>query len=135
MCLGIDDIDRIGAELGWEQSEAKMRLRRLIKEGFIDGGDYFGFAEPPFTFIRIEALTDKGLREIRLLPPAESIERIPEALRRLLGDIENNPHLSTAERERKRKSLATTIDGLTETARELGPRVVAEVIWRGMSSW
>jgi hypothetical protein len=129
---------QLGKELGFDTAESIQRFTSLVDEGYIqlrpyDRGLYDPTDQTPFRKAALTRLTDKGLREINILPPAESIEGILESLRQLRTAIENDPGLDPAERDRKAQVLESASNGLVAAVHEFGARAIAEVIWHSFS--
>jgi hypothetical protein len=137
------DIDRnamtrLADELGLGQKDSARLFLRLFREGYLrlspmsDGSPYASLPdEIGFYYAVIEDLTDKGMREINLLPPQESVDGLLSALEAKLNEVEQEP-LPPEEKERKRKALSDMISSVRDLAVEFGAKVTAEVIAKSM---
>ena len=135
------DVHELGREIGLNPRRAERIFIRLLVEGYVrarpqrDGRLYFGADQEPFLGAAVEDLTDKGLREVGALPPEAAVEGLLAALEEHLRRLEEDPDLSPPEKERQRTVLRRMRDVVRDTAVEVGPKLLVEVLTKGMSGW
>jgi DNA-binding MarR family transcriptional regulator len=116
---GRADAKDVAKELGVSGPEAVGLFRRLVADGFIhaDYGDK-GYRRGTFTLVLVDSLTEKGLREIEELPPAE--ERLMLGLEAAIRAIREDGSMAQVEKRRR-------IDVLEE-AKQIGRPLAVEII-------
>ncbi len=138
LLLSATEVHALGAEVALTPRASEQRFIRLLEEGYIratrqkDGRLYYQLAQAPFGGAYVTDLTDKGLRAIDLLPPENSVEGVAAALEDYLQRVDQDMQLPPEEKARKRTALERMRDVLRDTATKVGPRVLGELITRGI---
>ena len=114
-------------------SQAQQRFWQLVQEGYIRaeelGASRFGSA----TWVaRVTGLTDKGLREIGVLPPEDAYTALVAGLERRIAEIEEDPAIPPEEKQRQVSWWRSALGSLGDLAKEVGPSVVGEVVKRSL---
>jgi hypothetical protein len=130
-------VQQFGEQIGLSPRPAVRLFVRLIEEGYIRtqrtsaGALYNGIDAAPFISAIVLDLTDEGMRLIDLLPAEDSVEGVVKALEAYLQQVEEE-EAPAEEKERKRTAIQKAITGLRAVAVEVGPKLLAEAMWKGM---
>ncbi|MDP9352769.1 MAG: hypothetical protein M3P51_14695 [Chloroflexota bacterium] len=136
--LEIDEeqIAAIGAKRGLDQRRSLRLFKRLVEENYIrvrpTAKGLYVTTNGGFQWANVEDLTDKGLREIHVLPPEESLQGAIAALTQVLERLQADPGLDKSERDERAAKVRQAIAVLTETGRVVGQEVLGEAIKRGV---
>lgn len=132
--LGIDaeDVYAMGQGLGLDRREALRLFQRLLREGYLDARLLGRAFSETSGRAAITDLTDKGLRAINRLPADDPIAGLTAVLEEYLIGIEADPDLSQDEKARKRGVVRQVLGSVRAFALEIGPKIAAEVLLKGM---
>jgi hypothetical protein len=130
--LNACDVGNLGGQIGLDHDEAVRLFRRLVGEGYLRAQQHAVTSDDPFGYYFVEDLTDKGLRAIQQLPPEDSIDGITAVLEEYMQKIETDPQLTPTEKAQKRGAVQTVAQSIRAFAIEIGPKVAAEMLARGL---
>ncbi|HET8627142.1 MAG TPA: hypothetical protein VFL91_06970 [Thermomicrobiales bacterium] len=128
------DVAQLGSVVGLSQSQADRLFIRLLEAGFIravrqcNGRLFYGADQRPFLGAVVEDLTDKGLREIAVLPPENSYEALVTGLERYITQLERDPAMSEEQKQRQVSKWRALLGTLREVGVDFGAKVAGEVI-------
>lgn len=130
--LMTEQIAEMGAKQGLDERRAVRLFRRLVEEKFIrvrpTKDSPYMETDSGFWGAFVEDLTDKGLREIHVLPPEQSLEGLITALTRVLEEVQADSTLKQEERNERAAKVHQAIAALAEMGKAVPPQVLGNAI-------